>query len=120
MAIVYDKQLLAICFTNAPLLKVIPKREAAWFARMWSGLLHDAMEKRDVGSWVDFFRFPKCILLAPVRGGRRVSRSQSIADLVHARLRSWPEEKETLCRLFWFDVKGLLVCLLLFLIWRSL
>ena len=52
--------------------------------------------RRDVGSWVDFFRFPKCILLAPVRGGRRVSRSQSLADLVHARLDSWPMEKEIL------------------------
>ena len=96
VAVVYDKQLLSICFTNAPLLKVIPKREAGWFARTWSGLLLDALDKRDVGSWFDFFRFPKCILLAPVRGGRRVSRSQSIADLVHARLKSWPAEKDTL------------------------
>jgi hypothetical protein len=31
----YDRELMAICFTNAPLMKVIPKREVALFARMW-------------------------------------------------------------------------------------
>ena len=85
----YDPQLLAICFTNAPLMKVVPKREAALFSRLWSGLF-EAMERKDVVSWADFFRFPKCVLLAPVRGGRRITRSQSLADLV---LSSWPRRK---------------------------
>src|ERR1044071_10339331 len=44
-------------------------------------------------TWADFFRFPKCILLAPVRGGRRISRSRSKADLVNSRLTSWPDQK---------------------------
>ena len=96
MSSVYDRQLMAICFTNVPLMKVIPKREAALFARLWSGLLHDALEKKDVASWVDFFRFPKCVLLAPVRGGRRVSRSQSLADVVNARLTGWTEKKDVM------------------------
>ena len=96
VASVYDKQLLAICFTNAPLMKSIPKREAPLFARLWGGLLHDALEKKDAGSWADFFRFPKCVLLAPVRGGRRISHSQSLADLVNSRLTNWSEQKELL------------------------
>ena len=54
------------------------------------------MEKQDPGSWADFFRFPKCILLAPVRGGRRISRSQSLADLVASRIAKWSESKEEL------------------------
>jgi hypothetical protein len=35
VASVYDKQLMAICFTNVPLLKVIPKREDSYFAKKW-------------------------------------------------------------------------------------
>ena len=83
---------MTISFANVPLLKVIPKREAALFARLWSGLLHEALERKDEESWADFFRFPKCVLLAPVRGGRRVSRSQSLADLVNTRLTGWSEK----------------------------
>ena len=49
-----------------------------------------------MGSWADFFRFPKCVLLAPVRGGRRITRSQSLADLVNTRLSSWSEKKDIL------------------------
>jgi hypothetical protein len=100
VASVYDRELMAICFTNAPLMKAIPKREVALFARMWSGLLHQALERKQVSEWVDFFRFPKCILLAPVRGGRRISRSQSLADLVNSRLIGWTERKEVM----WQDV----------------
>jgi len=100
VATVYDKQLLAICFTNAPLLKTIPKREAALFAREWSSLLNECLVKKDSTSWVDFFRFPKCILLAPVRGGRRISRSKTMADLVNERIKKWAEGREAL----WQDV----------------
>jgi hypothetical protein len=35
VATVYDKQLLGICFANAPSMKSIPKREAPLFARLW-------------------------------------------------------------------------------------
>ena len=61
-----------------------------------AGLLNDALDRKDTGSWADFFRFPKCILLAPVRGGRRISRSQSIADLVASRITKWSESREEL------------------------
>jgi hypothetical protein len=75
-------------------MKVVPRREASLFATEWIRLLDNALDRKDVGSWVEFFRFPKCILLAPIRGGRRVSRSQSMADLVHSRLKKWHAEKE--------------------------
>ena len=92
----YDKQLISICFANVPLLKTIPKREAASFARNWSILLDGALSKKDSTSWFDYFRVPKCILLAPVRGGRRISRSQSMADLVASRITRWATERDTL------------------------
>src|SRR6201988_5063241 len=40
--------------------------------------------------------YPKCILLAPVRSGRRFSRVQSRADLVNSRIVSWAENKSAL------------------------
>ena len=82
VASIVDRQLLAVCFANVPLMKSIPKREAPLFARMWGALLHEAIEGGTPSAWFEFFRFPKCILLSPVRGGRRISRSQSQADVV--------------------------------------
>jgi hypothetical protein len=78
---VYEKELLAICFANAPLLKVIPKRECALFARLWTGLLHNAMQNKDASSWADFSGFPSvfCWRLFVVVGG----------SLAHARRLIW-------------------------------
>src|SRR6185437_12812498 len=72
-------------------MKAIPHREAALFARTWGGLLFDATQKKDPESWFDFFTFPKCVL-APPRAGRRFSKQQSQADLVHERLLLWTDK----------------------------
>src|SRR5689334_14881785 len=50
------------------------------------------MAAQTVESWFDFFAFPKCVLLAPVRGGRRISKLQSHADLVSGRIALWSEQ----------------------------
>ena len=100
---VYDKQLMSICFTNVPLLKSIPKREAASFARCWAKLFDAALSKEDASLWFDAFRFPKCILLAPVRGGRRLTRTKSVADLVGERLLKWQTTPEARAEL-WNEV----------------
>ena len=91
----YDSRLLSICFANAPQLKSVPKREASLFAKTWAGLLCESLQRKECEPWADFFRFPKCILLAPVRGGRRISRSQPITDLVTSRIAKWSESKES-------------------------
>jgi len=47
-------------------------------------------------TWFEYACFPKCILLAQIRAGKRISRSQSRADLVNSRLVSWSENKSAL------------------------
>ena len=47
-------------------------------------------------AWFQYACFPKCILLAQIRAGKRISRSQSRADLVNSRLVSWSENKSAL------------------------
>src|SRR5690349_2710351 len=87
---------MSICFTDVPLLKSRRNREAPLFARTWCGLLHDALVAQSVGSWFDFFVFPKCVLLTPVRGGRRISKVQTHADLVNGRISAWSVQKAQL------------------------
>jgi len=70
-------------------MKQIPKREASLFSKTWSSLLDEALQLSDPASWFNFFSFPKCILLAPIRGGKRISKSRSQADVVHDRLVQW-------------------------------
>ena len=38
---------------------------------------------------VSVLRVPKCILWSPARGGRRLSKKASMADVVKARLQKW-------------------------------
>ncbi len=52
-------------------------------------LLHAAVDKQQEAAWSEFFVFPKCILWSPVRGGRRLARKASMADVVKARLLKW-------------------------------
>lgn len=75
-------------------MKQIPKRVAPLFAKTWGGLLHEALQLQDPESWFDFFSFPKCTLWAPERGGKRISKSRSKADVVHERLVQWRDSKK--------------------------
>jgi hypothetical protein len=77
-------------------MKDIPRRQAALFARTWGSLLKDALDRGTPEAWFDYASFPKCILLAPIRGGKRISRVQSRADLVHSRLVTWFDQKSVL------------------------
>jgi len=76
-------------------MKQIPKRESPLFAKTWSALLEEALQQADPNSWFNFFCLPKCILLAPVRGGKRISKSRSQADVVHDRLLQWGKDGRT-------------------------
>jgi hypothetical protein len=78
------------------MMKDVPKREQSQFAAKWGRLLGEAMHSGRPEEWFDFFSFPKCILLAPVRGGKRISKSRSLADLVHGRLAQWETGKKEL------------------------
>ena len=80
-----------ICRLDVPLMKKVPKSVAAAFARLWGSLLLDASFTGSVGAWFKFFAFPKAILLAPSRGGSRLSKKQSWADLVRSRLGVWED-----------------------------
>ena len=44
--------------------------------------------------------YPKCILWTPVRGGSRLSKKRSVADLVKARIAKWKSDPDSL----WKDV----------------
>jgi hypothetical protein len=46
--------------------------------------------------------FPKAVLLAPPRSGRKISKKRSIADLVLRRINSWSSDR----LLLWEDVKS--------------
>lgn len=80
---------MSICVVDVPLMKDVPKRQQCDFAAKWSDLLSAALSKQSAESWFDFFVFPKCILLAPPRGGKRLSKSRSRADIVQSRLSQW-------------------------------
>lgn len=82
--------LLSICSLTTPMLKYVPKRVAALFAHTWAGLLHGALESPlDPGMWFLFFIFPRVVLLAPRRGGRKVSRGSNLTDVVRSRVLDW-------------------------------
>ena len=72
------------------------KECVAAFATAWSRLLSDALDAATPTAYFDFFAFPKCILLSPPRGGKRISKQVSLADLVQQRMLDWPTKKADL------------------------
>jgi len=93
--------LFELCQIDCPMLKVVPKPAASMFARTWAGLLQEATSSKLEARWADFFMFPKVVLLAPLRGGRRVSKKSSFADLVLGRIQRWTSDRDDL----WQEVK---------------
>jgi hypothetical protein len=89
-----------ICKLDTPLVKRIPNSQRSSFATTWGKLLDDAVHSGQMGPWTDFFMFPKCILWTPVRGGSRLSKKRSMADLVKSRITKWKTDPEAL----WKDV----------------
>jgi hypothetical protein len=96
----FSVSLMDICRLDTPLVKRIPNSQRSAFATSWGRLLDEAIFSGQLGSWADFFMFPKCILWTPVRGGKRLSRKCNMADLVRSRLTKWKTDPGAL----WKDV----------------
>ena len=92
--------LIDICYLNTPLLKRIPNSQRSAFATAWGRLLDEATHSSQLSAWIDFFMYPKCILWTPVRGGSRLSKKRSMADLVKTRIAKWKSDPDSL----WKDV----------------
>ena len=89
-----------ICKLDTPLVKRIPNSQRSAFATAWGRLLDEAVHNGQLSSWTDFFMYPKCILWTPIRGGSRLSKKRSMADLVKARIAKWKSDPDSL----WKDV----------------
>ena len=77
-------------------MKRIPNSRRSAFATDWGMILDAAVLEGQPGLWADFFMFPKCILWTPVRGGSRLSKKRTMADLVKTRLEKWKSDPEAL------------------------
>jgi hypothetical protein len=88
--VAYD-ELLGLCKTVVPMLKRIPRAAASQFARTWAQLLWEATKSGSLSAWAAFFMFPKAVLFAPPRGGKRFSKKRSMADLLLDRISKWSE-----------------------------
>ena len=92
----FSISLMEICKLDVPLVKRVPNSQRSCFALEWARLLNEAVFSKQLGSWAEFFCFPKCVLWTPVRGGKRLAKQASIADIVKTRLRKWKTDKEGL------------------------
>ena len=81
--------LMDLCHVDTPLVKRVPNSQCSRFATMWGKLLTQAVTDKSLGSWSEFFMFPKCILWTPVRGGKRIAKKTNFTDLVRVRLNKW-------------------------------
>jgi hypothetical protein len=88
-----ELELLAICRLKVP-TKKLPMKMASRFAQVWSSILNDALVGDNSVSaekeWIKFFQFPIAMLLAPVRGGKKV---RSFAAVLQDRLSAWQTDK---------------------------
>ena len=88
--------LMDICKLDTPLVKRIPSSQRSAFATDWGRLLDQAVHSGQLSSWTDFFMYPMCILWTPVRGGSRLSKKRSMADLVKFRIAKWKSDPDSL------------------------
>jgi hypothetical protein len=93
-----SEALLDLCRIDVPLLlKYLPGPAASPFARAWASLFLEAYSKGTVECWRAVFMFPKAVLLAPLRMGKKVSNRQgSLATQVLDRLRRWSSDRAEL------------------------
>ena len=87
----YFVPLMEICRVDTPVLKRVPNAQVSNFATIWGRLLAEATETKQEAAWSDFFRFPKCILWLPVRGGKRIAKKTNFTELIRARLVRWSD-----------------------------
>ena len=89
-----SKVLLDLCQVDVPLIKFLPRPAASPFATAWAGLLRAA---RSLASWEAVFMFPKAVLLAPYRMGKKTMKKKgSMATQVLERIRRWSCDREAL------------------------
>jgi hypothetical protein len=89
--------LMDICKIDTPIIKRVPNAQRSNFASFWGRLLDQATFSKQEAAWAEFFLFPKCILWAPGRGGKRLAKKTNMAELVRSRLERWDAgEKEAL------------------------
>ena len=75
---------------NSPTLKLIPRRAVGQFARVWGALLIKAVATANHEHWFSALAFPRCVLVATRRGGKRVTRS--VTQMILDRIRRWSED----------------------------
>ena len=54
--------LMDLCRVDTPLVKRVPNSQCSRFATMWGKLLSQAVADKSLGSWSEFFMFPKCLV----------------------------------------------------------
>ena len=88
--------LMDMCRLNTPLLKRIPNSQRSAFATLWGRLLDEAVASKHVSKWCEFFMLPKCVLWSPARGGKRLAKKVSMANMVGSRLAKWNTDRKSL------------------------
>ena len=78
---------------NSPTIQLIPKGVVGLFARVWGGLLKKAVVTGTKSHWFSALAFPRCVLVSPPRGGRRVARS--LTKLVLDRINLWSSSPQS-------------------------
>ena len=85
---------MGLCRLSSPIIKRIPKRVLPLFARVWAGLLSEAVHSKEVQAWWQFLAFPRLVLLPQARGGKKVGKGKSLTDLIQQRIEVWPTQGE--------------------------
>ena len=85
--VVSESDFAELARLNSPTLRLIPKSALPLFARVWGGLLSKATASGSQSHWYSALAFPRCVLVSPPRGGRRVAKS--LTQTVMDRIRLW-------------------------------
>src|SRR6185312_718303 len=76
---------------------VSPPEAASPFSAAWARLFIEACTTRSLASWKSCFMFPKAVMLAPVRAGRRVVQKKgSLATQVLEKIQRFTSDRESL------------------------
>jgi len=93
----FTEELMGLCKIDVPLLKFLPRAAASPFSGAWARLFTDAGVTGSLASWKACFMFPKAVLLAPVRAGRRVSQKKgSLATQVLEKIQRFSSDRDSL------------------------
>ena len=82
--------LLELCKLGTPIVKRVPKQVLPLFAKGWAELLWAAVTQKTLGAWWSFLAYPRVVLLARKRGGKKLKEKHSLASMIQVRIQSWP------------------------------